>query len=201
MFDLLLSYKEIFLVFVTLFVGYFVYQYWKYKASDHGAPYVAMDQELIETILRTAEVNADDIVYDLGSGDGRIAITAAVLFHAKAVGIEIDKLRYLYSQYKRFILRLQNEVTFLNQNIVDVDLSGATVVVMYLLQETNESLMNKLVAELKPGTVIISGAFNFPGWTPTFIDREHTTPFGPIYYYQIPEKPKIIVTDQTPQTP
>ncbi len=146
-----------------------------------------MDQELVETILHTVDVNADDVVYDLGSGDGRIPITAALLFHAKAVGIEIDRSRYYYSLYKRFILRLGNKVTFLHKNIFDVDLSEATVVVMYLLQETNEAIADKLLRELKPGTVIISGAFNFPEWEPSFVDHDHQTPFGPIYYYQIEE--------------
>lgn len=184
-------------VVIAVVIGYFVYQYWKYKASDDGAPYVAMDQELVETILQTAQVNQDDVVYDLGSGDGRIPITTALLFHARAVGIEIDRLRYFYSLYKRFLLRLGNKVTFLNKNIFDVDLSAATVVVMYLLQETNEALTNKLLTELKPGTVIISGAFNFPNWQPVFVDHDHQTPFGPIYYYQIPGAEQII---QTPQT-
>ena len=184
-------------VVIVVVIGYFVYKYWKYKASDDGAPYVAMEQELVETILQTAQVNQDDVVYDLGSGDGRIPITSALLFHARAVGVEIDKLRYLYSQYKRFILRLGDKVTFLNKNIFEVNLSEATVVVMYLLQETNEALTEKLLTELKPGTIIISGAFNFPDWQPIFVDRDHKTPFGPIYYYQIPGTEQII---QTPQT-
>lgn len=185
MFDLLLQYKEILLVLLISIVGYFVYQYWRYKASDFGAPYVALEQDLVERILRTASVGPDDIVYDLGSGDGRIPITAAVVFHARAVGIEIDRLRYIYSLYKRFIFRLGSQVIFLNKNIFDVDLSPATVVVMYLLQETNNAMIEKLTEELRPGTVIISAAFNLPNWKILFVDREHTTPFGPIYYYQI----------------
>ena len=173
------------IVFIVLVIGYFVYQYWKYKASDHGAPFVTMNSELVEIILHTAQVNEDDVVYDLGSGDGRIPITAALLFNCHAVGIEIDRLRYYYSLYQRFLLRLGNKVTFLHKDLFTVDLSSATVVVMYLLQETNEALTEKLLKELKPGTLIISGAFNFPTWQPIFVDHDHQTPFGPIYYYEI----------------
>lgn len=176
---------EIIAVLIISVVGYFVWQYWKYRSSDQGAPYVAMDQDLIEIILKTAQVNAADIVYDLGSGDGRIPITAALFHNCKAVGIEIDKIRYYYSLYKKTLLRLGDKVTFLNQNIFDVNFTPATIVIMYLLQETNEALNAKLIRELKPGTIVISGAFNFPDWTATFVDYEHKTPFGPIYYYEI----------------
>ncbi len=159
-----------------------------------------MDQDLIEIILQTAQVNEDDVVYDLGSGDGRTPITAALQFHATAVGIEIDRLRYYYSLYKRFILRLGNKVTFLHKNIFEVDLSPATVVVVYLLPATNEALMKKLLTELKPGTLIISGAFNFPDWEPVFVDHDHQTPFGPIYYYQVEEAEEIAQTPQPEQS-
>ncbi len=187
-------------VLILLVVGYFVYQYWKYKASDHGAPFVTMDHDLVETILHTAKVNEEDVVYDLGSGDGRIPIMAALKFNAHAVGIEIDLLRYYYSLYQRFLLRLNDKVTFLHTNMFDVDLSSATIVVMYLLQDTNERLTEKLVKELKPGTIIISGAFNFPGWKPTFVDKDHETPFGPVYYYEI-GKSNMAAETQPPAQP
>lgn len=191
-------------VLILLVVVYFSYQYWKYKASDHGAPFVTMDHDLVETILRTAKVNEADVVYDLGSGDGRIPIMAALKFNARAVGIEIDLLRYYYSLYQRFLLRLNDKVTFLHANMFSVDLSPATIVVMYLLQDTNERLTEKLLSELKPGTIIISGAFNFPHWTPTFVDKDHETPFGPIYYYEIGKsnitKQPPVTSDQVQQT-
>lgn len=175
----------IIVVLIIAVIGFFLHQFWKYKTGDQGAPYVALDEDNVEAILRNAAVNKEDIVYDLGSGDGRIPITAALIFGSRAVGIEIDKIRYFISLYKCFLLRLSDKVTFLNKNIFDVDLSQATVVFMFLLPETNVALIEKLHKELKNGTIIISAAFDFPGWIPVFVDHEHSTPFGPIYYYEI----------------
>lgn len=175
-------------VLILCVLGFFVYEYWRYKATDHGAPYVALDPDLVERVLRIGHVGENDILYDLGSGDGRIPITAALHFNCRAVGIEIDKLRYYYSLYQVFLLRLSERVKFYNKNFFDINLSEASVVVLYLLQDTNELLMDKLVKELKPGTRIISCAFNFPNWKPIFVDdEEHRTPYGPIYLYVIGE--------------
>ena len=172
---------------IGLVIAFFVYQYWKYNASDHGAPYVAMEREVVERILRLAKLEEKDILYDLGSGDGRIPITAALTYHCRAVGIEIDKLRHLYAQYQRFILRLSDKVTFLNKNIFDVDLSAATVCLIYLTEQANEALEEKLLTELKPGTLVIAPSFPFANWTPVFIDQnpELNTPWGPTYFYEI----------------
>jgi hypothetical protein len=168
-------------------LGFFAYQYWKYRASDHGAPFVAMEQPVVDRILRLAKLNEDDVLYDLGSGDGRVPITASLTYHCRSVGIEIDKLRYLYSLYQRAILRLADKVTFLNKNIFDVDLSAATVCVVYLTEQANEAVEEKLLNELKPGTLIISPSFPFINWTPIFIDQnpEFNTPWGPTYFYEI----------------
>lgn len=172
---------------IAVCVGFFVYQYWKYRASDHGAPYVAMEQLVVERILRLAKLTDEDILYDLGSGDGRVAITAALTYHCRAVGIEIDKLRYLYSQYQRAILRLNDKVTFLNKNIVNVDISEATVVIIFLTEQANELLEEKLLKELKNGTLVITPSFPFTSWTPIFIDQnpQFNTPWGPTYFYEI----------------
>lgn len=180
---------------IVLIIGFFAYQYWKYRASDVGAPYVAMEQPVVERILQLAKLEDEDILYDLGSGDGRISITAALTYHCRSVGIEIDKLRFLYSQYQRFILRLSDKVTFINQNIFDVNLSQATVCIIYLTEQANQALEEKLLTELKPGTLVIAPSFPFSNWTPIFIDQnpEFNTPWGPTYFYEIPEpKPQPI---------
>jgi len=170
---------------VLLGLGYLLWQYWKYKATDFGAPYVAMDPENVEAVLRLARVGESDVVFDLGSGDGRIPIMAGLRHNAHAVGIEIDSLRYYYSLFQTFILRLGDKVKFLKKDFFKVDLSPATVVVMFLLQETNEAMTEKLLRELKPGTRLVSAAFTFPNWKPVAIDENHQTPWGPIYLYQI----------------
>src|SRR3972149_613720 len=170
---------------IALGLGYLVYSYWRYKAADVGAPYVAMEPDIVEAVLHLAKVGESDVVYDLGSGDGRIPIMAALRHNAQAVGIEIDRLRFFYSKFQIFLLRLSDKVTFLNKNFFAVDLSSATVVILFLLQETNEDLVDKLLKELKPGTRIVSAAFTFPDWKPLAVDEVHLTPFGPLYLYEI----------------
>lgn len=152
-----------------------------------GAPYVAMEQPVVDRILRLAKLEEEDILYDLGSGDGRISITAALTYHCRSVGIEIDKLRYLYSQYQRAILRLSDKVTFLNKNIFEVNLSEATVLVVYLTEQANQALEEKFLTELNPGTLIIAPSFPFSNWSPIFIDQNPAlnTPWGPTYFYAI----------------
>lgn len=172
---------------IALVVGFFVYQYWKYRASDNGAPYVAMEHPVVEHILRLAKLTEEDVLYDLGSGDGRIPIAAALNYHCRAVGIEIDKLRHLYGQYQRFVLRLADKVTFINKNIFEVNLSEATVCIIYLTEQANEALEQKLLSELKEGTLIIAPSFPFSNWKPVYVDENPplNTPWGPTYFYEI----------------
>lgn len=187
------------LVIILLVFGYFVYQYWRYRTNQHGAPYVALDQEIVDRMLQLAQVGPDDVVYDLGSGDGRIPLMAALKYGARAVGIEVDKLRYLYSKLHAYVLRLNNRVVFLNQNFFDVNIAEATIVTMYLLPETNQNLAQKLLSELKPGTIVISSSFDFPSWVPEFVDYEHSTDFGPLYVYEIGKSNP--TTQISPSTP
>ena len=172
---------------IAIVISFFAYQYWKYNASDQGAPYVAMEHPVVERVLRLAKLTEEDVLYDLGSGDGRIPIAAALTYHCKAVGIEIDKLRHLYAQYQRFILRLADKVTFLNKNIFNLNLSEATVCIIYLTEQANQALEEKLLTELKPGTLVIAPSFPFTNWTPILVDQhpELTTPWGPTYFYEI----------------
>ncbi|HSX57736.1 MAG TPA: hypothetical protein VLE47_00495 [Candidatus Saccharimonadales bacterium] len=172
---------------VACTIAFFVYQYWKYKASDNGAPYVAIEHPVVEHILQLAQIEPDDVLYDLGSGDGRVPIAAALNYNIKAVGIEIDRFRHWYALYQRFILRLGNRVTFINKNIFNVNLSEATICFVYLTQQANEGLEDKFLKELGEGTLIISPSFQFPGWTPVYVDENPTlhTPWGPTYFYEI----------------
>jgi len=166
-----------------LVIGYLAYSYWRYKASDSGAPYVELEEDLVDRVLQIAEVKPNDIVYDLGSGDGRIPIMAALRYGAKGVGVEIDKLRYLYSKLRAFILRVNDKAIFINDNFANVDLSDATVVIVYLLAETNNIIRESLEEKLRPGTRVVSASFEFTGWKPVYVDMEHQTPYGPLYLY------------------
>lgn len=126
-----------------------------------GAPWVPTSMRMVNKMLKLAEVGPDDIVYDLGCGDGRTIITAAWRYGARAVGVEIDPLRYLWCQLAITLLGLRKRVKILYGNFFKQDLSEATVVTCYLLQDTNMKLEEKLKGELCIGTRVVSNTFTF----------------------------------------
>lgn len=129
--------------------------------------YVPTPQPVVEAMLELAGVKESDVVYDLGSGDGRIVITAARKYGARGVGIDIDSALVEKATGNAKAAGVSERVTFLNQNFFASDISGATVVTLYLLQSLNERLRPKLVRELRPGTRIVSHVFNMgPEWPP-----------------------------------
>ncbi len=149
-----------------------------------GAPWVPTARRTVRKMLALAEVGPGDVVYDLGAGDGRLLILAAQEFGARAVGIEIDPLRCLWIRLRVRALGLQDRVRVIRGNFFDQDLSEADVVVMYLMQKTNERLMHKFWRELRPNTRIVSRAFVFPGWEFAALDRDDH-----LYLYRMKEKP------------
>ena len=128
-----------------------------------GAPWVPTPYKITRRMLVLADVKPGDILYDLGSGDGRVIIEAARSFGAKAVGIEIDPLRFLWTKAKIFFLGLSGKVDVLFGNFFKIDIGDADIVAIYLLPETNIKLINKFTKELKPGTRIVSNTFTLPG--------------------------------------
>jgi hypothetical protein len=128
-----------------------------------GAPWVPSSLATVNKMLDLAEVKPDELVYDLGCGDGRILISAAKKYQARAVGIELDPLRWLWCQGLITILGLRDRVSIQFGNIFNQDLSQADVVTCYLLPETNRKLQEKLLGELRPGTRVVSNTYLFPG--------------------------------------
>jgi cyclopropane fatty-acyl-phospholipid synthase-like methyltransferase len=130
-------------------------------------PYVPTPQQVVDAMLELAEVTPGDVVYDLGSGDGRIPITAALKFGARGVGIEIDP--FMISQAEGNLRRagVSDRVTFVNQDLFDTDLRDATVVTLFLFPGVNLKLMPKLKRELRPGSRVVSHHFDMgPDWPP-----------------------------------
>lgn len=117
----------------------------------------------VHKMLDMAEVGPDDLLYDLGCGDGRMIVTAARHYGARAVGIEIDPLRYLWCQTLVTILGLRDRIRVVYGDFNAQDLSAADVVTCYLLQRTNEQLEEKFKRELRPSTRVLSHDFTFPG--------------------------------------
>jgi len=122
--------------------------------------YVPTPQSAVEAMLELAHVTANDVVYDLGSGDGRIPITAAQKYGARGVGIEIDSyyLRFAFDNLAK--AGVANRVVFLNQDLFEADIRPATVVTLFLLPRLNQQLIPKLRRELRPGTRVVSHQFD-----------------------------------------
>jgi len=149
--------------------------------------YVPTPEEVVEEMLRLANVGKDDVVYDLGCGDGRIVITAAKKYGARGVGVDIDPQRIKESNENARQAGVTDRVKFLQQDLFEIDFREATVVTLYLLQRLNLRLRPKLLRELKPGTRIVSHAFDMGDWKP---DKVVTVPGGDdertIYYWVVP---------------
>jgi tRNA A58 N-methylase Trm61 len=128
--------------------------------------YVPTPQEVVDAMLQMANVTAKDVVYDLGSGDGRIPITAAQKYGARGVGIDINPERIKEANANLAKAGVGDKVKFLNQDLFETDLSEATVITLYLLPSLNIKLMPKL-KQLKPGTRIVSHSFDMGSeWPP-----------------------------------
>ncbi len=135
------------------------------------APYVVTPQETVDEMLRLAEVGPDDVLYDLGSGDGRIVITAARIYGARGVGFELDPDLVRRAFDNAHNAGVSHLVDFRQQDVLTVDLSPATVVTVYLSREANLLLRPRLVAQLRPGSRVVAHEFDMGDWQPTVARR------------------------------
>jgi tRNA G37 N-methylase Trm5 len=136
------------------------------KLREPDVIFVPTPQEVVDAMLQMANVTAKDVVYDLGSGDGRIPITAAQKYGATGVGIDINPERIKEANANLAKANVGNKVKFLNQDLFETDLSPASVITLYLLPSLNVKLMPKL-KQLKPGTKIVSHSFDMgTEWPP-----------------------------------
>jgi len=129
-------------------------------------PYVPSRPEVVATMLRMAQVSKDDVLYDLGCGDGRIVITAAQLYGTRGVGIDIDPERIQESQENAAKANVGHLVKFLEQDLFQADFHEATVVSLYLLTSVNVRLRPNLLAQLRPGTRVVSHNYAMDTWKP-----------------------------------
>lgn len=135
------------------------------------APFVGTPETVVAEMLRLAEVGPQDVVYDLGSGDGRIVIAAARKFGARGMGFELDGDLVRRSQEEARQAGVADRVEFRQQDVLTVDLSPATVVTIYLSPEANRKLRPALQAQLRPGARVVSHDFDMGDWTPEAIRR------------------------------
>jgi ribosomal protein L11 methylase PrmA len=141
--------------------------------------------DIIDEMCKLGKITKNDIVYDLGCGDGRIPVTAAKKYGARGVGIDIDPERIAEANENVKANNVGNLVKIVQGDLFVQDLSQATVVTLYLLPSLNLKLLPKLMKELKPGTRIVSHAFDMGDWKP---EKELDVEGRKVYFWTIPKK-------------
>jgi SAM-dependent methyltransferase len=139
--------------------------------NDWRVPFITTPDEVVLRMLELAGARADDLVVDLGSGDGRIVITAARRFGARGLGIELDAGLVEKSRENARLAGVDGRVSFVQGDVLATDFSRASVVTVYLLPDLMGRLQPRFAEELKPGTRVVSHAFRMAGWRP---DRSET---------------------------
>lgn len=155
------------------------------EAREPDVVYVPTPEPVVEGMLALAKVGPQDVLYDLGSGDGRIPIAAAKAHGIRAVGIDIDPQRIAEARANAEKADVENLVTFRQADLFTSDISEASVVTLYLLSSLNEKLRPKLLAELEPGTRVVSHAFHMGDWEP---EAEQMIDGRMIYLWTIPDR-------------
>lgn len=149
-----------------------------------NVPYVPTPQAVVDKMLEIANVTRADYVIDLGSGDGRIPITAAKRFGSKAMGVDIDPIRIQEAKANAVNARVTDKVEFKQQDLFKTDISKATVLTMYLLPRVNMELRPRILSELKPGTRVVSHSFDMGDWKP---DKTVKVDGRTIHFWIVPD--------------
>jgi SAM-dependent methyltransferase len=151
--------------------------------------YVPTPQQVVDRMLELANVTSRDIVYDLGSGDGRIVITAARRYGARGIGIDIDPERVTEARENAQRAGVTDRVQFIQGDLFESDFREATVVTLYLLQSLNLKLRPKLLSELRPGTRVVSHAFDMGDWEPDHAEAVNVDGRDyMVYYWVVPPR-------------
>lgn len=151
------------ILFLIIQLGFFFFLFYLCLAFVTGAPYVPSGNPTAEAMIRLAHITSGTTVYDLGSGDGRLLLLAAQK-GARAVGFEINPFLVLWSNLRALFSPYRKATKTIWKNFWRANVSGADVVFVYLLPWRMEALGKKLQKELKPGALVVSNSFIFPGW-------------------------------------
>jgi ubiquinone/menaquinone biosynthesis C-methylase UbiE len=159
--------------------------------SEDLGPYLPSPQLVVERMLEAAQIKPGETLYDLGSGDGRIVITAARMFKANAVGVEISEALCKSTLKKVTAQHLDSQVKIIHGNALKVDLSPADVVTLYLLTSSNARLKPILEKDLKPSARVVSLNFGVPGWKASRVETVHADrQTHTIYVYEMSDHKK-----------
>jgi len=151
-------------------------------AHDLDVPYVPTPPTVVDAMLKMAQVTSNDVVYDLGCGDGRIVVMAAEKYGARGVGVDLDPRRIAEANENAKLAHVTDKVKFVVQDVFDTDFTDATVVTLYMLPSVNEKLMPKIKA-LKPGTRVVTHAFTFGDAWP--YERKEDVAGKTIYFWTV----------------
>ncbi len=147
--------------------------------------YVPTPQEVVDTMLALAKPTKNDLVYDLGCGDGRIVVTAAKKFGARGIGVDIDPQRILEANANVKAENVGDRVRIIQGDLFEIDFKDATIVTLYLLPALNLKLRPKLWRELKPGTRVVSHDFDMGDWVP---EQKVSVASRTVYFWRITGK-------------
>jgi SAM-dependent methyltransferase len=153
------------------------------KLREPDVIFVPTPQNVVDAMLKLANVHSGDVVYDLGCGDGRIVVTAAKEYGARGVGIDINPVRIAEALENVQKNGVASRVTIRNEDLFEADIKEASVVTLYLLTSLNVKLRPKLWRDLKPGTRIVSQTFNMGDWKP---EKEISVDGYTVYLWTIP---------------
>jgi len=153
--------------------------------EGYDVPFVPTPQEVVEAMLKLANVQKTDLVYDLGCGDGRIVVTAAQKFGARGVGVDINPERIREATENAKNAGVTDRVRFIEKSFFDAEVQDATVVTLYLLSDINLRLKPKLLKELKPGSRIVSHSFDMGDWKP---DKQIEVNHRKVYLWVVPKQ-------------
>lgn len=154
-------------------------------AGAKDVPFVPTPEPVVKEMLRLAKVDAKDVLYDLGSGDGRIVVTAAKEFGTRGVGVDIDPERVADGREAAKRAGVTDKVRFIEGDLFKVDLRPATAVTLYLLPAINLRLRPKLLEELRPGTPVVSHDFDMGDWAP---EQKVAVGRSTVYRWTIPAR-------------
>ena len=148
-------------------------------------PFVPTPQIVVDKMLELAKVQKTDFLIDLGSGDGRIPVTAAERFGVKALGVDINPQRIKEANERAQAANVTNLVEFRQEDLFQTDLSQANVLTMYLLPSVNLKLRPKILSDMKPGTRVVSHAFDMGDWAP---EQKVTVDGRTVYLWTVPPR-------------
>jgi len=171
-------------LFILLYIAAILslfYGLWLIVPFFYRLPWVPTAQDRARRALEMVQLQPDELLYDLGAGDGRIILMAAEEFGARAIGIEVSLLQYLFTRLRIFFSGIKPKVSVRLENFYRTDLSDADVVFAYLTPDQTIRFQDDLARQLKPGARVVAVAFDFPDWKPIEFDEPYL-----LFAYEMP---------------